>query len=246
MTTAPTPLHGRRMPPNYLWALAALAIGLFVGGTVGLLVGSDVFDDSSSATGVEGSGVAATETRDLPPFSSVELAGSNIVTIGVGEQQSVVVRADSNLVDRVTTTVQDGSLVIGNIPGSYTTRSPMSVTISVPSLDALTLTGSGVVTVTEIEASSLSVRLPGSGVLRAGGTATELDVILGGSGDAQLEQLIAGDVRAEVSGSGRIVLTATKSLDASVSGSGAIMYGGSPQEVTKSITGSGAIVSTTG
>ena len=122
----------------------------------------------------------------------------------------------------------------------------MSVTISVPSLDALTLTGSGVVTVTEIEASSLSVRLPGSGVLRAGGTATELDVILGGSGDAQLEQLIAGDVRAEVSGSGRIVLTATKSLDASVSGSGAIMYGGSPQEVTKSITGSGAIVSTTG
>ncbi len=246
MPTDPTPLHPRRTRPNYLWVLAALAIGLIVGGTVGLLVGSDVFDDSSSATGVEGSGVAATETRDLPPFSSVELAGSNIVTISVGEEQSVVVRADSNLVDRVTTTVQDGSLVIGNIPGSYTTRSPMSVTISVPSLEALTLTGSGVVTVTEIEASSLTVRLPGSGVLRAGGTATELDVSVGGSGDAQLEHLIAGDVRAVLSGSGRIVLTATKSLHASVSGSGAIMYGGNPQEVTTSITGSGAIVSTMG
>ena len=246
MPTDPTPLHPRRTRPNYLWVLAALAIGLIVGGTVGLLVGSDVFDDSSSATGVEGSGVAATETRDLPPFGSVELAGSNIVTISVGEEQSVVVRADSNLVDRVTTTVQDGSLVIGNIPGSYTTKSPMSVTISVPSLEALTLTGSGVVTVTEIEASSLTVRLPGSGVLRAGGTATELDVSVGGSGDAQLEHLIAGDVRAVLSGSGRIVLTATKSLHASVSGSGAIMYGGNPQEVTTSITGSGAIVSTMG
>ena len=246
MTIAPTPLPTRRLPHSYLSALAALVIGLIVGGTVGLLVGSNVFEDSSSSTVVQGSGVAATEARDLPPFSSVELAGSNIVTIRVGEEQSVVVRADNNLVDRVTTAVQDGSLVIGDVPGSYTTKSPMSVTISVPSLDALTLTGSGVIAVTDIDSSSLAVRLPGSGVLRASGAATKLDVTLDGSGDAQLEQLVAVDVRAVVSGSGRIVLTATKSLDASVPGSGAIMYGGNPREVTKSITGSGAIISTSG
>ena len=115
----------------------------------------------------------------------------------------------------------------------------MSVTISVPSLDALTLTGSGVIAVSDIEAASLTVRSPGSGVLRASGAATKLDVTLDGSGDAQLEQLIAVDARAVVSGSGRIVLTATQSLDASVPGSGAIMYGGNPREVTRSITGSG-------
>jgi Putative auto-transporter adhesin, head GIN domain len=246
MTIAPTRLHPRRMPHDYRWALAALVIGLIVGGTAGLLLGSNVFEDSSSSTGLQGSGVAATDTRDLPPFGAVELAGSNIVTIRVGEEQSVVVRADNNLINHVTTAVQDGSLVIGNIPGSYTPKSPMSVTVSVPSLDALTLTGSGVIAVTDIEASSLTVRLPGSGVLRASGAATKLDVTLGGSGDAQLEQLVASDVRAVVSGSGRIVLTATESLDASVSGSGAIMYGGNPQEVTKSITGSGAIISTQG
>lgn len=244
MTIAPTPLHTRRVPHGYLWALAALVIGLIVGGLVGLLVGSNVFEDSSNSAGVQGSGVAATETRNLPPFGSVDLAGSNIVTIRVGEEQSVVVHADNNLVDRVTTTVRDGSLVIGDLPGSYTAKSPMSVTVSAPSLDALTLTGSGVIAVTGIEAESLTVRLPGSGVLRATGAATKLDVTLDGSGDAQLEQLIAGDVRAVVSGSGRIVLTATKSLDASVPGSGAIMYSGDPREVTKSITGSGAIIST--
>jgi len=49
------------------------------------------------------------------------------------------------------------------------------------------------------------------------------------------------DVRADVSGSGSIFLTATRSLDASVSGSGAILYTGSPQHVTKSVTGTGAI-----
>jgi hypothetical protein len=49
-------------------------------------------------------------------------------------------------------------------------------------------------------------------------------------------------VTAVVSGSGRIVVTATRSLDASVSGSGAIFYGGDPTKVVTSITGSGAVV----
>jgi hypothetical protein len=226
--------------------VVALVLGLIVGGAVGILIGSNVFDDSSSPTGVEGSGVSASETRNLPPFGSVELAGSTIVTIRVGEEQSVVVRADQNLMDRVTTTVQDGSLVIGTVPGSFATKSPMTVTVGVPSLDAMTLSGSGIVAATGIDASSLTVRLPGSGVLRASGAATTLDVTLEGSGDAQLDQLVASDARAEVSGSGRIVLTTTKSLDATVSGSGAIMYGGSPQKVETSVTGSGAIVSTAG
>ncbi|MGZ4395208.1 MAG: GIN domain-containing protein [Gaiellaceae bacterium] len=44
-----------------------------------------------------------------------------------------------------------------------------------------------------------------------------------------------------MSGSGVIFVTATKSLDASVSGSGAILYTGNPQNVTKSVTGNGAI-----
>jgi hypothetical protein len=246
MAIAPTQFNSPRTPHRHLWAIAAFLLGLIVGGAVGILIGSAAFDDSSSPTGVTGSGVPASETRDLPPFASVELAGSTRVTVRVGDERSVVVRADDNLVARVTTTVQDGTLVIGTVPGSFTAQSPMTVAVGVPSLDALTLSGSGIVAATGVDASSLTVRLPGSGVLRASGAATRLDVTLEGSGDAQLGQLVAGDARAVVSGSGRIVLTTTKSLDATVSGSGAIMYGGNPQLVETSITGSGAIVSTTG
>jgi hypothetical protein len=38
-----------------------------------------------------------------------------------------------------------------------------------------------------------------------------------------------------------IFVTAAKSLDASVTGSGTIVYAGNPQDVTKSVTGTGAI-----
>lgn len=64
----------------------------------------------SSGSGVQGSGIAATQTRTVARFSSLELAGSNSVTVVVGARQSVVVHADSNLISHVTTQVVAGSL----------------------------------------------------------------------------------------------------------------------------------------
>jgi putative autotransporter adhesin-like protein len=113
--------------------------------------------------------------------------------------------------------------------------------VRVPTLDALTLSGSGNVVVSGIDAERLTVSLPGSGTLTGSGTARGLDVTVSGSGTVQFARLVANDARALVSGSGSIFVTATQTLDASVTGSGAIVYAGHPQEVTKSVTGNGAI-----
>jgi hypothetical protein len=220
--------------------VAAILAFLLGGLTVALLYHFDVFGGSSTST-TEGSGVPATQARNVAAFHSLELGGSNNVVIRVGEKQSVVVKADDNLLDRVTTEVQSDTLVIANTPGSFTTNSPMNIEVNVPTLTALTLTGSGNIVVDGIAADSLKVTLPGSGTLTGSGTATRLDVTVGGSGSVQFIRLVANDVRALVSGSGSIFVTATKTLDASVSGSGAILYAGNPQDVAKSVTGTGAI-----
>lgn len=240
MTVAPTPLHSRT--PHRRWLQAAAAVALVaVGIAIGLVIHGDVANESS-AVGVEGSGVRASQTRNVPSFAAVDLAGGNNVTIHVGGTRSVVVSADDNLLDHVTTRVEDGALVIGTTPGSFTTKSPMNVDVTVPSLDALTLSGSGVVSAEGIDADSLTIALPGSGVLRASGTARTVDVDHSGSGDAQLAGLVGENVHAVLSGSGRIVVTAKKSLEATVSGSGAIFYGGDPAQVTTNVTGSGAVL----
>jgi len=191
---------------------------------------------------LQGSGRAATETREVAAFTGIDLAGSNELIVRVGGERRVVVHADDNLLGHITTDVQAGVLVVGNMPGSIETKSRTYVEIDVPSVDTLALSGSGVVTVTGVEASGLAVRLPGSGLLRASGRATALDVELGGSGDAQLRELTAADVSASVSGSGRIVVTATNRLDATVSGSGAVVYGGEPPHLATSVTGTGAVL----
>jgi hypothetical protein len=148
--------------------------------------------DHPSRASTVGSGVAATQARAVAPFTAVELAGSNNVVLHVGRKQSVVVRGDDNLIRRITTKVRAATLVIGNTPGGFTTRSPMRVEVGVPTLSALTLSGSGTIT--------------------GDGTTGKLDVAVTGR------------------------------LDASVSGSGAIVYGGNPRQVTKDVTGTGAIV----
>ena len=190
---------------------------------------------------IDGNGIASSQSRMLAPFESIELAGSNVVSVHVGGRQSVVVRADRNLVDRVTTVVRDGRLVISNKPGSFASSTPMSVEVTVPSLTALRLSGSGNVLAEGVNASHLTVALPRSGNLGASGRAGSVDVSIAGSGNAQLGRLTARNVRAEVGGSGTIAVHATRSLDASIPGSGSIFYTGNPR-LTTTITGSGVVL----
>jgi Putative auto-transporter adhesin, head GIN domain len=235
-STAPAPVP-RGVASQRLTQFLLVALVLLVGTLVVLLA----WDRSSgSSSTVQGSGVSASQARSLPPFSSIHLAGSNRVTVYVGGEQSVVVHADDNLIEHVTTNVRDGALVVSET-GSYATTSPMAVDVTVPELDSVTLSGSGILGVEGVSSRAFVVRAPGSGIIKASGTANALDASLDGSGDVQLQDLLAQDARASVSGSGRMQVHATRTLVASISGSGAIFYTGGPQ-VTQSISGSGVVI----
>lgn len=239
MSTAPTPIHRRRglgrLQPK-LTALAALLVAAIL---IALLV-DRILVGSSRPAGT-GSGVAAKQARSVASFTGLDLTGDNNVIVHVGASRSVIVHADRNLLGRVTTQVRSGNLVIGTTPGNLSPKTPMFVSVSVPSVDALSLKGDGNITVTGINSRRLAVVLPGSGVIHATGTTTQLEVTISGEGTALLGQLVARDVKAALSGDGSITLAATHSLKANVSGTGTILYNGNPPHVTTSVSGSGTI-----
>ena len=240
MSTGRTAIRRRSGLRGLRRALKTLALLLL--GAIVIALGVDrIFLHSSRSPAGVGSGVAATQARAVPPFTGVDLAGDNNVTVQVGARRSVIVHADSNLLRRVTTRVRSGRLVIGTTPGNLSAKSPMFVAVSLPSLDRLRLQGDGNIAVTGVNSQRLAVSLPGSGNIDATGTATKLDVTISGEGTALLRQLVARDAKAALSGDGSIMLTATRSLTASVSGSGTILYGGTPAHVTQTVTGSGTI-----
>jgi hypothetical protein len=141
----------------------------------------------------------------------------------------------------VTTQLRAGRLDIGTTPGNLAARAPMFVSVTVPALDGLVLSGAGNIAVTGLDSRTLGVALPGAGNIHVTGSTTRLDVRLGGAGTLNLHGLVARDARATLAGNGTILLTATRRLAATVSGTGTVVYAGGPRSVRQRVTGSGTI-----
>lgn len=238
MIAEPTPVARRRAVFRRRWTVIAAA---GVGVVAGVLVAGAAYGPAPGNHTRVGSGVPAAQHRHVPPFSRIELAGTNSVTVRIGAARAVVVRADENLLDRVTTRVVGGRLTIGDL-GSFTARSPMTVEIGTPSLEAVALTGDGIVSVAGAGGRHLTVQLAGTGLVQVSGAVDRLDARLDGTGNLELGDLPARDVQAVLSGTGRVVVKPSGTLDASVPGTGSIVYRGHPARVTTSITGTGTVV----
>jgi Putative auto-transporter adhesin, head GIN domain len=79
-----------------------------------------------------GGSSVVSQTRPVAPFSSIELADSNIVTVDAGARQSVVVHAHANMLDHITTRVRADDLVIGDAHIREATKGPVSVSVGCP------------------------------------------------------------------------------------------------------------------
>jgi hypothetical protein len=224
-------------PDRPTWVLVVIAVCIAaVAFVIVLSERAQAPSDSSN----HGSGVSVTDVRELAPFTSVELAGANTVVIHVGGSQSVTVTGDDNLVDRVTTVVEGGRLLVDNT-GSFTTDAPMRVTVSAPSLDAVELSGAGTVTVDGIAGDSFTAELTGDGTLVTSGAVDGATFVLAGAGTLDAHDLVATDASAQLQGTGTLRVNATSTLDATLSGTGTILYQGDPT-VTIHDTGTGTVV----
>jgi hypothetical protein len=236
MSAAQPPASTARSSGLYV----ALGLGIVASILALLALAWAMTRDSESTSAVQGSGVAAAETRELAPFAAVELVGVNNVTIGVGGEQLVTVRADDNVLERITTDVRDGMLVIGQI-GSVDAVTPMIVEITVTSLDEVRLSGSGMIVVDGHELDALTVAVPGTGSVRGAGTVTMLDVEVAGTGEVDLGQLVARDATVALSGTGAVLVHVTGTLEAEVPGTGSVVYTGDPDRVDQEVTGAGSV-----
>lgn len=189
---------------------------------------------------VKGSGKVVEETRNLAPFSKIESQGSTDVVVTIGSPSRVVVKADDNILPLITTSVTGDSLLIGS-RGNYSTGANIQVLVTVPSLTSLELAGSGTLAVSGLQEQTFRVGLSGSGDITAAGTASEVNVSIAGSGDVHLFGLIAQNGQVSVTGSGDIEVHAVQSLNASVMGSGDILYEGNPAKLERTVVGSGEI-----
>ena len=228
-----------------------------------LLLGISACDDGLIIDGedVDGSGTIVVESRDVSGFDQVTLAGEGTIILVEGEDESVTIETDDNLLAHIETRVSGGTLTIATERGVDIDPSAYVIyRVAAPEINGLTLTGAGSIELDEVEADTFSivlsgaggieidrlvadnleVRISGVGSVDVAGTVTSQDVVLSGTGDYSGRDLESVTATVVTSGVGSATVWVTADLDATVSGVGSIDYYGSPQ-VTRSVTGLGDV-----
>jgi hypothetical protein len=175
-------------------------------------------------SGLRGNGVRLVQDRAVDSFSGVSFSAAGNVNIRFGESYSVAVTTDSNLQSYITTDVTDNVLVIDvkDARGGLTAVVGITVDITMPEINAITVSGAGEVKLFEGEGTDLSITLSGAGNI-----------------DAQEYQVKNAIV--DCGGVGSVKVWATESLSGKLSGVGSIHYKGDPPSMTVERTGVGSI-----
>lgn len=198
---------------------------------------------SCSKESLRGSGDTVTETRTVSSFSRVELSGAEELEVPYAADVRVEVSGYRNLVSDYETTVNGSTLKLKFDKDVWNVRNNnLTVRIYTPDLDAVSLEGSGKITVMNNGDIHLhGAEINGSGDITVSQpTATARKFEINGSGKIFARDASGADVDAEINGSGNIEVTATKTLNATVNGSGTVEYWGGVK-VTTNISGSGEV-----
>jgi hypothetical protein len=188
----------------------------------------------------QGSGVPATQIREVEPFQGVSLSGSGSVDISVGTPQSVSVKFDDNLIEDVVTRVDSGVLKI-HVEDSYSSSVGLQIKVVTESLDKIRVSGAGAVTAKDIESGNLSAHISGVGKISLTGEADTLAVKISGAGKLDAEDLKTKTAGVSISGVGKANIHSTQSVNAAISGAGKVNIYGNPPEVKKQVSGVGKV-----
>ena len=223
--------------PLFAALAAAAALGLPAASASSL---SELIHDAMGPT-LTGSGTLKSETRQVGAFDVVQSKGSIDVEVRIAPQAAVTVEADDNVLGVIRTRVEDGILVV-DTQGNWSSHHDPVVHIAVPHLKALGIDGSGDAKLIGYSGEKLGIRVRGSGDVHGDGRVDNLKIVIQGSGDVDLKNLEAKDAQVRIDGSGDASVDVSKSLDATIHGSGDVTWSGAATDVKSETYGSGELI----
>ena len=225
-----------------------------------LTVGLDGCVNYSGWRAVNGSGNVVTEDRQVSGFDQVSVSGAGELTLTQGDEESLKIETDDNLLPLIESKVHNGVLSIGPREGNLRPTEGIHYQLHLKKLSDLQLSGavraeadsikmdrlglgiSGAakVSVAHLDTQALSTQISGAGSASATGRAERQVIRITGAGNHHALDLKCAQAEAHVSGAGHAFLWVTESLTAHVSGSGGVEYRGDPR-VESHVSGAGRV-----
>lgn len=211
---------------------------------------------------VRGSGDIETEERDVSGFDEVYLSGVGNLIITQGDEESLTIEADDNIIPLIKTDVFGNRLNISFRRGyNFIPTVKIKYYLTVIDLDKISLSGAGDIECEGFSTDKLELEISGAGDIDFNINAESVETTSAGVGDINLagkvdsqeidisgvgkydaEELESRECSISLSGAGSVTVNASEELDVSISGVGNVYYAGSPH-VKKDISGLGRIKS---
>lgn len=209
---------------------------------------------------VSGSGNQVTQTRDVDPFTAVEVGGAIKLVIKQDSSQQLRIVADDNIQERIDTRVSGNTLSI-EMDGNFCETGPVTVYASAKTFKGVSASGAvEVLSDGKISSDSFELDLSGAskvmldlntGEMRtdaSGSTEVKLKgqarshkIELSGAGEVNALDFVVGDYQIRTSGSSDLRINALNNLDVESSGSSEISYRGNPKNVSNRNSGSSSL-----
>jgi len=205
----------------------------------------------TTAGSLIGSGDIVEESRDVPAFDTIDVCCGMELELSQGEEVSLRVKADDNLLDEIVARSAGDKLTIEYRSKTFSTHrpsTPIKIYATTPVIHGIEVSGGGRFEAEQINTEDLSIRLSGGseGVLNStvttglrvdlsGGGRFESDNLetsnanfdLSGGSDAEIEAMIGSNVDISVSGGGDVhgLLIKADNLSLDLSGGSETMLG---------------------
>lgn len=199
---------------------------------------SITFGDDESK--VNGSGKPATETRAVAAFTAIDATGIGRLKLRVGDDDSLKITADDNILPLIKSEVKNGVLVLST-KGAKKSKTDIVFDVTAKTIKRLENSGTVSIDAKGFSGGDLAVETSGVGSITLAGRVDSLNAELSGVGSLDADALIADRVKTSLSGVGSASVRAEKSINGSVSGVGSLTWRGAATDVSTSVSGIGRV-----
>jgi hypothetical protein len=175
------------------------------------------FTTGCALQGVPGEGPLTSEARAADGFTRIDVSHGINLAVRIGAVRSVEVQAQANLLPIIATEVSGDTIRIYGTK-EFVASKPAVVTIVLPSLDAVSLSGGSQGTVDGLSTDDFGVELLGGAGLTATGTAATVAIEGAGGSHVDLHGLAARAVVVDIAGGVEATVQASESVSGDASG----------------------------
>ena len=207
-----------------------------------------------------GSNIVSTEIA-VSSFERINITSNANVRFHWANEHRVVVSINENFVEQLDIRTRGNTLNIG-ISGRNTNRiTRFVVDVYAPYVTNVSISGAGTFMAVDtinvprfearvsgagridgiVETTNFVGNISGSGNISLAGNTRSANITISSSGNFNSERFFAQNATINVSGSGSVSVYVIESLNARVSGSGIVVYGGDPSNINTQVSGSGRI-----